>query len=352
MSASLTVFVCSTFADLSSERESVLDAIRRLKLQHDSMEFFGARTQQPLETCLEEVRRSDILVVIVGHRYGSIAPEVGISFSEAEYREGFRLGKPCLIYMRDDDVPILPKHMERDPASLMLLEKWKAVLRERHTVAAFLDGQRLAVQVAADLGRTLQDLQKAAEARSAAEVGGEQVMSEIADLASGAIERGIPESSVLSAIRAAIMSLAASKSYQANVFASYARADQVFVMAIADELAKFGINVWLDDRKLDPGAQWVREIERALSSADVVLFFISPSSVKSSWALQEVQIALHRQVSGEGGGVLLPILLEEAEVPPLLRTIQFLDMRDRDIKKGVQRLVETIHRLSARRGAA
>ena len=40
MTASFTIFVCSTFSDLSQEREGVLDAIRRLKLQHDSMEFF------------------------------------------------------------------------------------------------------------------------------------------------------------------------------------------------------------------------------------------------------------------------------------------------------------------------
>src|SRR5215213_1159029 len=101
MTTSLTVFVCSTFSDLSAEREAVLDAIRRLQLQHDSMEFFGARAEQPIETCLEEVRRSDVIVVIVGHRYGSIAPDLGISYSEAEYSEGYRLGKPCLIYIRD-----------------------------------------------------------------------------------------------------------------------------------------------------------------------------------------------------------------------------------------------------------
>ena len=86
MTASFTVFVCSTFSDLSQEREGVLDAIRRLKLQHESMEFFGARAEQPIETCLQEVRASDVLVVIVGHRYGSIVPEFGISYSEAGYR--------------------------------------------------------------------------------------------------------------------------------------------------------------------------------------------------------------------------------------------------------------------------
>src|SRR5215510_10048192 len=75
MTASFTVFVCSTFSDLSQEREAVLDAIRRLKLQHDSMEFFGARAEQPIETCLQEVRESDVLVVIVSHRYGTIVPD-------------------------------------------------------------------------------------------------------------------------------------------------------------------------------------------------------------------------------------------------------------------------------------
>src|SRR3954447_16537017 len=112
MTASFTVFVCSTFSDLGQERDRVLDAIRRLKLQHDSMEFFGARAEQAIETCLSEVRASDILVVIVGHSYGSIVPSLGISYSEAEYEEGFRLKKPCLVYVRDDDIPVLPKHME------------------------------------------------------------------------------------------------------------------------------------------------------------------------------------------------------------------------------------------------
>ena len=95
-----------------------MDAVRRLQLQHDSMEFFGARSGQPLETCLAEVRRSDILVVIVGHRYGTVVPEKGISFSEAEYEEGRRVHNPCLVYIRDDNVPILPAIPARSPEFL------------------------------------------------------------------------------------------------------------------------------------------------------------------------------------------------------------------------------------------
>ena len=88
MSASFTVFVCSTFDDLVEEREGVLDAIRRVQQRHNAMEFFGARAGQPIEICLDEVRKSDLLVVIVGLKYGSLAPGLGISYSQAEYEEG------------------------------------------------------------------------------------------------------------------------------------------------------------------------------------------------------------------------------------------------------------------------
>jgi putative nucleotidyltransferase with HDIG domain len=155
----LRVFLCSTVLDLSDERERVLDAIRRLQFQHHSMEFFGARTDQPIESCFAEVRESDVLVVIVGLRYGNLVPGLQVSFSEAEYHEGHRLGKPCLVYIRDENVPILPKYIERDPQKMVLLENWKRTLRERHTIVGFQDGQRLSVQVTADLGRVARVLE-------------------------------------------------------------------------------------------------------------------------------------------------------------------------------------------------
>jgi tetratricopeptide (TPR) repeat protein len=159
MSASFTIFVCSTFDDLEQEREGVLDAIRRVQQRHNAMEFFGARAGRPIEVCLDEVRKSDLLVVIVGEKYGSLAPGLGISYSQAEYEEGDRRGKPCLVYVRDDDVPILAKFVERDPDKLRLLDGWKQTLNAKHTVAKFDNWPRLAVQVAADLGHFLLERQ-------------------------------------------------------------------------------------------------------------------------------------------------------------------------------------------------
>jgi hypothetical protein len=63
-----------------------------------------------------------------------------------------------LVYIRSDDVPVLPRNIERDPDKVRLLEQWKQALRMRHTVAPFSNPEELAVQVAADISDTLRVL--------------------------------------------------------------------------------------------------------------------------------------------------------------------------------------------------
>ncbi len=163
MRPSYTVFLCSTYADLAKERGAILDGIRKLQLQHDSMEFFGARASRPIEACLDEVRQSDIVVVVVGHLYGIIEAQLGVSFSEAEYQEAFRLRKPCLVYLRDEDVPVLPKHVEQDSAKRTLLGQFKRTLEQRHLFSRFRYSDDLATQVTADLSRQVVELNRRAE---------------------------------------------------------------------------------------------------------------------------------------------------------------------------------------------
>jgi hypothetical protein len=155
MNSNLSVFVCGTYSDLSAERGAVLDALQRLEVEHHSMELFGARPQRPLQTCLDEVRRSRIVVVIVGQRHGTLAPGLEISFSEAEYREAFRLNLQCLVYFS-----AASEHPdEEDAQKALLLQQWKATLKDRHTPAYFPDANKLALQVAIDVGRTIRELE-------------------------------------------------------------------------------------------------------------------------------------------------------------------------------------------------
>jgi hypothetical protein len=162
----LRVFLCSTYADLTEERRLVLDAIRRLQQQHHAMEFFGARSDAPIETCLEAVRKSDLVVVVVGHRYGSLVPGRDISYSQAEYEEAFRLQRLVHVYIRrgepyGDD--------QQEPEQKRRLDSFKALLSSRHTVAPFQNGQDLPVQVVADISRVLTSGAKAQPARASDE---------------------------------------------------------------------------------------------------------------------------------------------------------------------------------------
>lgn len=243
--------------------------------------------------------------------------------------------------------------MERDPDKLRLLEHWKALLQERHTVATFRDGQDLALQVAADLSRTIKGLEETAKLRQEAREEASNILNnELSELIRTAITRGISEPSILLAIRNAVTSLQPSKEHKAaTVFLSYANADRDIVRMFASGLEKEGIRVWFDESSLKPGSQWVMEIERGLTSADVILFFISPSSVKSEWTKKELYIALHRQVSGESGTVIIPILLEEAEVPPLLRDIHWFDIRHMSIEEAIKGLVKVIDRSFERKSS-
>jgi hypothetical protein len=149
----MVVFLCGTYADLVAERDAVLASIREMQHEHQAMEFFGARPDRPIETCLEEVRRSDVVVVVLGFLYGSIVAGSDLSYTQAEYEEAYARGKTCLVYVRDEDSLIPAKYIERDPTKMSRLKNFRDLLEGRHTVVKFRDASDLAAGVGADLNR-------------------------------------------------------------------------------------------------------------------------------------------------------------------------------------------------------
>jgi Domain of unknown function (DUF4062) len=121
------------------------------------------RPERPIDICLQEVRNSDILVVIVGRKYGSIVPGCGISYSEAECRGAQRLKLPSLVYFLDEGKSVASERSKDDLDSLRKLKKRKADLKENHTVYSFKNSRELALQVAAALGREIGECTKTAQ---------------------------------------------------------------------------------------------------------------------------------------------------------------------------------------------
>jgi hypothetical protein len=330
MKTSVTVFVCSTYSDLVDERNAVLEAIRRLQLRHDSMEFFGARANAPIETCLEEVRRSDVLVIIVVLRYGSLVPGEAISFSEAEYVEGYHLGKPCLVYLRDENVPVLPRHFERDPENLRRLESFKDALKNRHTPAYFQDPTSLAVQVTADLASTVEAFEE-----ESARVDAEQrpqspskTLHEVEAILQDALDKGVSHDAAVSAIRKAVSSLLGIEGRREPLaFLSYPLENKEVAMALATELHKEGVDVWDDEHMAKDNGPYFAAMEEAIMSADLLVPLVSRASNTSPTVRLERNLMIH-SVIDKHQAQLISVLLEDDEPLGLLRNYTALSIRD------------------------
>jgi hypothetical protein len=335
------------------------------------MEFFGARPGRPLDTCLAEVRKSNVVVVIVGHKYGSLVPNGTISFSEAEYQEGYGHHKLCLVYMRDDNVEVPATNFEDNPAKLRALIAYKKVLNERHTVARFRGPKDLADRVRSDL---LDNLNAVGNRGGQAEDsgGGESVLlEELRDMALKAVAEGIGEALVLSAFRTALREVRGrppglgdrlraifsevggllsrrSDHHLPWVFLSYAHADRPIVEAVAADLRRFKVRAWVDQQILVPGDSLLTEIRHGLNRANALVFFASRASLQSVWARHELEhFAANRlRESAAPGPRMIPVLLEDVELPGFLRDVLYVDLRNGDSRNAARMIAAAVHRIS------
>lgn len=69
------VFISSTSKDLEACRAAVMDETVRAGFHPEWMEHFPATGTPPLKECLKRAAAADLLIVLVGHRYGWIPNE-------------------------------------------------------------------------------------------------------------------------------------------------------------------------------------------------------------------------------------------------------------------------------------
>ena len=98
----IKTFVSSVSAQLESTRSQIIQDLCKAGYDVSAMETFGAQPAVPLDVCLGEVRNSDIVILLVGPRYGSMLPQ-GISYTHAEYREAQGAGVPVIAIRIPDD---------------------------------------------------------------------------------------------------------------------------------------------------------------------------------------------------------------------------------------------------------
>jgi hypothetical protein len=93
-------------------------------------------------------------------------------------------------------------------------------------------------------------------------------------------------------------------------FISHAEEDRESTVRLCDLLKASSISSWVSFRDIPAGAEWSREIERALRSSNAVIVLATPFSTQSSYVRAEVEYALYEQrtvVPVTLGNVTLPL---------------------------------------------
>lgn len=101
MNKKLQVFVSSTYTDLIEERQAAVEAILDAGHIPAGMELFKAGRSQ-METIHKWIDDSDVYMLILGGRYGSIEEESGLSYTELEYRYALSKKMPVFAVVLSD----------------------------------------------------------------------------------------------------------------------------------------------------------------------------------------------------------------------------------------------------------
>lgn len=90
----LQIFVSSTFLDLKEERQASVKAILESGHIPAGMELFTSGDESQMEVIKQWIEDSDVYLLILGGRYGSIEPNSGKSYTHLEYEYAMSLNKP------------------------------------------------------------------------------------------------------------------------------------------------------------------------------------------------------------------------------------------------------------------
>lgn len=125
-----------------------------------------------------------------------------------------------------------------------------------------------------------------------------------------------------------------------GVFLSHSSQDKQFVRKLASDLRPWG--VWLDEEEIKVGESIIARVQEALANCAHIVVVLSKHSVRSRWVEKELNTALIGDLSGSGARVF-PVLIEDCEVPHLLRELRYADFRDayehglRELLRGLER---------------
>ncbi|XP_060575435.1 uncharacterized protein LOC132732927 [Ruditapes philippinarum] len=110
-----------------------------------------------------------------------------------------------------------------------------------------------------------------------------------------------------------------------HFFVSYTSLDKERVHSVIEDVEKrFGLQCVFDERDFQGGKDITVNIREGMMSSLKVLLFLTQNFLESGWCKYETDAAFINSM-GCGYSCIVPVLLEECEIPPTLVTLTYID---------------------------
>lgn len=102
MNKKIQVFISSTYTDLIEERQAAVEAILDAGHIPAGMELFKAGNESQLKTIYKWIDESDVYMLILGGRYGTVEPKSEKSYTQLEYEYALSKDIPVFAVVLSD----------------------------------------------------------------------------------------------------------------------------------------------------------------------------------------------------------------------------------------------------------
>ncbi len=126
-----------------------------------------------------------------------------------------------------------------------------------------------------------------------------------------------------------------------TIFLCHANEDKPRVSIFYQRLKKDGLNPWLDKENLLPGQHWREVIAKTIKKSSFIIIFLSKTAVsKRGYVQKEFKLALDVLAEiPEDQIFIIPVRLEDCEIPEQFKDIHFVDLFD---EGGYNRVIKAI----------
>ena len=127
-----------------------------------------------------------------------------------------------------------------------------------------------------------------------------------------------------------------------SIFLCHSSIDKPKVRRLANDLLIAGSTVWFDEAEIKIGDSIIRKIEEGINKCDYLGVVLSSAAKESVWVRREVEMALTQEIVKDKVKVL-PILVEDCEIPGFLLGKMYADFREeanysKELEKVIERL--------------